>query len=279
MSTILTETIDMLNALGHDLEILEIFEKSFEDNPQMGQELIEIFVEIISFWTRAIKFLRRNRFGTKIPPFYSHPLAHAYFHAIRYWPAVKKEFEESSRNIKIRSSRIKEKADAMTTTRSRPAVLLQTMDQYSVYNGQPGATPSAMTESDPTFPCNNIPYARNVHFQARETELQEIEAKLEQEHPHQGVKSYALWGTGGIGKTQVALAYAYRATDRGTEAVFWVNCQTGLSIARSFTEIATVLELEGILADENSEQNRLLVLKWFRRARETFSIRYCNIHG
>ena len=67
MSTILTETIDMLNALGHDLQILEIYEKSFADNPQMGQELIEIFVEVINFWTRAIKFLRRNQYGTITP--------------------------------------------------------------------------------------------------------------------------------------------------------------------------------------------------------------------
>jgi hypothetical protein len=63
MSTILPETIEMLDTLGHDLEILQILESSFDGNPQIGQELIEIFVEIITFWTKAIRFLRRNTYG------------------------------------------------------------------------------------------------------------------------------------------------------------------------------------------------------------------------
>lgn len=64
MSTIMADTTDMLEDLGHTLEIIRILEMSFEENPSMGQELMEIFVEIICFWTRAIKFLRRNQYGT-----------------------------------------------------------------------------------------------------------------------------------------------------------------------------------------------------------------------
>ncbi|PGH12275.1 hypothetical protein AJ80_06789 [Polytolypa hystricis UAMH7299] len=68
MSTILSETIAMLDGLGRDLEILEIHERSFEDNPNMAQDPVEIFVEIIEFWTRAIHFFRRNTFGNTIIP-------------------------------------------------------------------------------------------------------------------------------------------------------------------------------------------------------------------
>lgn len=60
MTFVLTETIDMLNSLGHDLEILQILETSFENDARMGDELISIFVEIMSFWTRAAQFLNRK---------------------------------------------------------------------------------------------------------------------------------------------------------------------------------------------------------------------------
>ncbi|KAF4988914.1 hypothetical protein F66182_16672, partial [Fusarium sp. NRRL 66182] len=78
------------------------------------------------------------------------------------------------------------------------------------------------------------------------------------------IKSLALWGTGGVGKTQIALEYAYQRVDAGLESVLWVNCETGLSVARSFTQIAKSLKLEGVMDDENTDKNRHLVLTWFR---------------
>lgn len=69
---------------------------------------------------------------------------------------------------------------------------------------------------------------------------------------------------GGIGKTQTALAYAYQQKDLGTEAVLWFNCGTGLSLGRSFRDIASLLHLEGAIDDETSEQNKFLVLKWLK---------------
>jgi hypothetical protein len=61
--TLLPETLGMLKDLGHDLEIFQIYETTFAENGQMGNELMDIFVEIITFWTQAIHFLRRNKYG------------------------------------------------------------------------------------------------------------------------------------------------------------------------------------------------------------------------
>ncbi len=63
------ETTKMLDELSHDLEVMTILEPSFEDNPKIGQDLMELFIDIISFWARAVNFLRRNQNGSPpLPP-------------------------------------------------------------------------------------------------------------------------------------------------------------------------------------------------------------------
>lgn len=117
---------------------------------------------------------------------------------------------------------------------------------------------------DTLFPCHNVPFPSNPHFYGRERELRAIREHLDQE-PASGFRSFALFGTGGIGKTQTALAYAHEKINGGVDAVLWLNCETSLSLARSFYEIAAMLQLEGLAEDENSDQNRFLVLKWLRK--------------
>ena len=78
-------------------------------------------------------------------------------------------------------------------------------------------------------------------------------------------RSFALFGTGGIGKTQTALSYAHEKSESGVDAVLWLNCETGLAISRSFFEIASLLQLDGVSEDESSDQNKFLVLKWLRK--------------
>lgn len=60
---IMPETIGMINRLGHDLEILQIYGASSPNNTEMSDDLINIFVDIITFWTQLLHFLRRNYTG------------------------------------------------------------------------------------------------------------------------------------------------------------------------------------------------------------------------
>ena len=131
--------------------------------------------------------------------------------------------------------------------------------------GSSGTVSSLASSS--LFPCHNIPFPSNPHFFGREKELRAIQAHLG-EGILSGFQSFALFGTEGIGKTQTALSYAHGKANGGTDAVLWLNCETSLSISRSFYEVATMLQLEGLTQDENSDQNRFLVLKWLKRTCE-----------
>ncbi|KAK8016038.1 hypothetical protein PG991_008926 [Apiospora marii] len=62
-------------------------------------------------------------------------------------------------------------------------------------------------------------------------------------------QSAALWGLGGSGKTQIALAYAYSRCRDPNCSVFWVHADTETSLAQDYKSIAARLglppELEG----------------------------------
>ncbi|KAJ5729079.1 Tetratricopeptide-like helical [Penicillium malachiteum] len=259
MKTIFKETIEMLDMLSHDLEILEIHEGAFKDNPRMGQDLVGIFVEIIQFWTSAIHFLRRNTFQSA---------------AMRFWPSVKQDFERSSRRIRQSCYRVKDKASAIRAEQL-PARILQAMD---LYDEETSSTHVSAKEGNPSdYPCYDIPFARNGSFRGRQAELDLVISHLTPDTSGHNVKSFALWGTGGVGKTQIALEFAYKRKDEAKESIFWVDCETGMSIAKSFTKIANALKLEGVIEDENSDKNRLLVLNWFRSTGESWLLILDNV--
>ncbi len=142
------------------------------------------------------------------------------------------------------------------------------LDRLGLLTGSVSNTAANEPEGGP-FPCSNIPFARNTHFYGREEELNEIRKHLDHNTATVSFRSFALYGTGGIGKTQTALCYAYKQKDAGTEAILWFNCETGLSLSRSFADAAALLQLEGASEDETSEQNKLLVLRWLRRTGES----------
>lgn len=56
-------TIEMIQELGHDLKIFELQKDTFARNPQIGDELVDIFVEIITFWAMQVRFLNRHKLG------------------------------------------------------------------------------------------------------------------------------------------------------------------------------------------------------------------------
>lgn len=76
---------------------------------------------------------------------------------------------------------------------------------------------------------------------------------------------------GGIGKTQTALAYAHERTKDGIPAVFWVKAETKIDIDLSFTSIATLLDLKGLVIDGDLDQNRFLIMRWLQNTRKSIS--------
>ncbi len=88
----------------------------------------------------------------------------------------------------------------------------------------------------------NVPYRRNPFFTGREELMQRLHTLLRQEKAAALTQSLVLSGLGGIGKTQLAVEYAYRYSQHYT-SVLWINAETAESITSSYTALAVLLDL------------------------------------
>lgn len=70
----------------------------------------------------------------------------------------------------------------------------------------------------------NVPYLRNLYFTGREEVFQHLQKALVSHKNGDSCKIRAISGMGGIGKTQIALEFAYRYADE-YDAVLWVRAE------------------------------------------------------
>ena len=98
----------------------------------------------------------------------------------------------------------------------------------------------------------NLPHRRNRNFTGRKSFLENIHSQLSQEENSQRSSTVAIYGIGGVGKTQVALEYAYQCS-KDYSSVLWINAQSLQSVQRSFADIAQRLVGQlGITSEEVS---------------------------
>jgi len=84
----------------------------------------------------------------------------------------------------------------------------------------------------------NVPYSRNVNFTGRESILREIREGFVSGDPLRRVQ--AIHGLGGVGKTQVAMEYAYRHRDE-YPIVWWVRAEEPATMLEDFVALAKPL--------------------------------------
>jgi tetratricopeptide (TPR) repeat protein len=102
-----------------------------------------------------------------------------------------------------------------------------------------------------------VPFDQNSQFIGRELQLAEIEQKL---FVGALTTKVAITGPGGIGKTQLALALAYRIRQKYKNcSVFWISASDKESIHQGYTHIARQLAIPG-WDDEKADVKKLVQL-------------------
>jgi nucleoside phosphorylase/tetratricopeptide (TPR) repeat protein len=109
----------------------------------------------------------------------------------------------------------------------------------------------------------NLPHPRNPNFIGRERLLSQLDEQLNTGEPAALVPEElpirALTGLGGIGKTQIAIAYAYANRDR-YNLVWWLRAEEPMTLAADFARMAEPLALL-----ETSHQEQEIVIGAVRR--------------
>lgn len=100
----------------------------------------------------------------------------------------------------------------------------------------------------------HLPSPRNPFFTGREDILEVMHQRLSTGEEGALTPSYVLYGLGGVGKTQIALEYAYRYAQEYT-AVFWIGAESLESITSSYLSIATLL---GLPEPRESDQDQIM---------------------
>lgn len=125
-----------------------------------------------------------------------------------------------------------------------------------------GSLPSEEApQLDTANPIWYVPLSRNACFTGREEILETLHTLLAPEQPVASIQALALSGLGGIGKTHVAMEYAYRYAQE-YRAVFWLAAETAESLVMSLQRIADRLQLSERQAAEQS-QMITAVQEWF----------------
>lgn len=107
----------------------------------------------------------------------------------------------------------------------------------------------------------HVPYPRNPFFTGREEILQHLHEQLNRLLVLALTQPLAVSGLGGIGKTQIALEYAYQYC-QNYRFVFWTNAATQESLLADLTSIGDLLQVP---ERDKQDQNRVIqaVKQWF----------------
>ena len=128
-------------------------------------------------------------------------------------------------------------------------------------------------KDDVQLPCCVLPVARNRRFFGRKDMLQKIDDCLQPNETSSGLKSLAIHGLGGVGKTQIALEYAYSKKGE-LDAILWLPAENFLALQQGFTKIA----VDGLKLPnanpQSHQENMLLVVTWLQQT--SMQIRPCS---
>jgi len=108
-----------------------------------------------------------------------------------------------------------------------------------------------------------VSYQRNPHFTGRDELLTHLREKLLERKPKQYNHRIAIYGMGGVGKSQIAIEYVYRY-QANYRAIFWLTASDQAALLSGFQEIGALTRCTSALINVNPTEAAQAVLRWLR---------------
>ena len=111
------------------------------------------------------------------------------------------------------------------------------------------------------LPYRDLPLCRNTTFHFRDELLTALRECLQPCQQLLEIRSVGLHGLGGVGKTQIALEFAYRYM-RKYDAIFWVEAETSAKLKESFSAYGKTLVSNGTQPQQHDAQQIETFRRW-----------------
>jgi len=164
----------------------------------------------------------------------------------------------------------------------------QELGLVETFSSPPESTSVIQTGSAPTEESSlwTVPYARNPHFTGRDDLLQQLGQLFAAENSEQSMsihqaaltQTQAITGLGGIGKTQIAIEYAYRARMQGRfRHTLWISAASEETILTSFVELARLF-MPNLVEQEETNQRTIVaaLLRWLEHCMQPWLLIFDN---
>ncbi|KAL1960258.1 hypothetical protein VTO42DRAFT_8801 [Malbranchea cinnamomea] len=126
------------------------------------------------------------------------------------------------------------------------------------------------------LPCYLIPYGLNPRFFGRSLEKEALKRSLQPQEDRDGPQIIAIYGIGGVGKTQLALHYANTSLEL-YDIVIWIPAETLSHLTETLTLFSVKLGLSA--ADEIEDEHQVIqkLRDWLNTSGHTFLLVFDNV--
>ncbi|KAI1131861.1 hypothetical protein F5Y10DRAFT_275238 [Nemania abortiva] len=241
---------DLLRQIGHKLEYLNEYGRSENAKEDSLKEVTyQVHAELAELWLDVITVLKDVPRGSSTTKLYD----------------VIGKLEEFIGRLDLPVNRVKDLVKLAASLRANEQMeLLESFQQ------------TMPIDEVKALPCRVLPATRNSVFYGRDKELREIELKMAQQSARDQTASVAIYGLGGVGKTQIALHYALNHLN-DFDAILWFHAETESSLRSSFSHAAVSLQLHNDWADHANNRTRVLV--WLQKTMTRWLIVYDNVES
>ncbi|KAJ0323903.1 hypothetical protein COL5a_008017 [Colletotrichum fioriniae] len=213
------DVLDMLEELSLTLPRFQMYENTLPLNQSLQAALVDVYSEVICFYARTVHFLR------------DHP--HLVLRKTE-WAAFRKDYTRTILRIKRISSTVEAQAD-LARMRKDDAKYKEVLELMTGLNVGERAQEKSTS-------YNNIPFLMNNKFCGRDEILSTVHNELGCQTSGSRLRSMALFGMGGVGKSQIAMQYAYHAMTQ-YDVILWVAADNSIAMGQSFRNIADGIHL------------------------------------
>jgi len=147
--------------------------------------------------------------------------------------------------------------------------------------------PSLDGPSSPVAPAAiwNVPYPRNPYFTGRDDLLDQLAQELSPEIQDDRTtirraaltQPRAIQGLGGIGKTQIAIEYAYRSRELNRYThIIWINAASEETLPTSFAELAELIPAFPSKGETDQRKLVAAIKHWLEQCQEHWLLIFDN---